>query len=282
MTTDWKAKEAVSYLTAQPMREITTRTQQLDFPSSSRLRGSCRLFLEANTATRRPEKSTAERSRTKKINLELQLASKKPAVLQKSRKVRNGRTGRFEGFKVQLASPNSTQQLGKRAQSAASVLKVASWSLEGLYPHSGKQLNGVEWRQTEKCQNLFRQMKTEITGCNTGWQDAAYTFIYTLFINIYTPFWGKESPAQHKASPLFGSLFRALRICLWFERLSKFLQNLSIQAVAFIRSSSAGVLAKCQHSVMSWTQLEGVLISNSLYCKLAREMDREHTNEKHP
>lgn len=66
MTTDWKAKEAVSYLTAQPMREITTRTQQLDFPSSSRLRGSCRLFLEANTATRRPEKSTAERSRTKK------------------------------------------------------------------------------------------------------------------------------------------------------------------------------------------------------------------------
>lgn len=98
MTTDWKAKEAVSYLTAQPMREITTRTQQLDFPSSSRLRGSCRLFLEANTATRRPEKSTAERSRTKKINLELQLASKKPAVLQKSRKVRNGRTGRLEGF----------------------------------------------------------------------------------------------------------------------------------------------------------------------------------------
>lgn len=98
MTTDWKAKEAVSYLTAQPMREITTRTQQLDFPSSSRLRGSCRLFLEANTATRRPEKSTAERSRTKKINLELQLASKKPAVLQKSRKGRNGRTGRLEGF----------------------------------------------------------------------------------------------------------------------------------------------------------------------------------------
>jgi len=164
MTTDWKAKEAVSYLTAQPMREITTRTQQLDIPSSSRLRGSCRLFLEANTATRRPEKSTAERSRTKKkkINLELQLASKKPAVLQKSRKGRNGRTGRLEGFKVQLASPNSTQQLGKRTQSAASVPKVASWSLEGLYPHSGKQLIGVEWRQTEKCQSLFRQMKTEI------------------------------------------------------------------------------------------------------------------------
>lgn len=160
MTTDWKAKEAVSYLTAQPMREITTRTQQLDFPSSSRLRGSCRLFLEANTATRRPEKSTAERSRTKKINLELQLASKKPAVLQKSRKVRNGRTGRLEGFNG--TAGQSQQQLGKRAQSAASVPKVASWSLEGLYPHSGKQLLGVEWRQTEKCQNLFRQMKTEI------------------------------------------------------------------------------------------------------------------------
>lgn len=108
------------------MREITTRTQQLDFPSSSRLRGSCRLFLEANTATRRPEKSTAERSRTKKkkINLELQLASKKPAVLQKSRKVRNGRTGRLEGFNG--TAGQSQQQLGKRAQSAASILKVAS------------------------------------------------------------------------------------------------------------------------------------------------------------
>lgn len=188
MTTDWKAKEAVSYLTAQPMREITTRTQQLDFPSSSRLRGSCRLFLEANTATRRPEKSTAERSRTKKkkINLELQLASKKPAVLQKSRKVRNGRTGRLEGFKVQLASPNSTQQLGKRTQSAASVPKVASWSLEGLYPHSGKQLLGVEWRQTEKCQNLFRQMKTEILAViQVGRMQPIHLSIHYLYIFIH-------------------------------------------------------------------------------------------------
>lgn len=168
------------------MREITTRTQQLDFPSSSRLRGSCRSFLEANTATRRPEKSTAERSRTKKINLELQLASKKPAVLQKRRKGRNGRTGRLEGFKVQLASPNSTQQLGKRAQSAASVPKVASWSLEGLYPHSGKQLIGVEWRQTEKCQSLFRQMKTEILAViQVGRMQPIHLSIHYLYIFIH-------------------------------------------------------------------------------------------------
>lgn len=112
MTTDWKAKEAVSYLTAQPMREITTRTQQLDFPSSSRLRGSCRLFLEANTATRRPEKSTAERSRTKKkkkkSTLNCSWLPRSQQYFKKAEKEGMAEQGDLRGSMVQLASPNSS------------------------------------------------------------------------------------------------------------------------------------------------------------------------------
>lgn len=126
----------------------------------------------------------SNKKKKKKINLELQLASKKPAVLQKSRKVRNGRTGRLEGFNG--TAGQSQQQLGKRAQSAASILKVASWSLEGLYPHSGKQLLGVEWRQTEKCQSLFRQMKTEILAViQVGRMQPIHLSIHYLYIFIH-------------------------------------------------------------------------------------------------
>lgn len=118
----------------------------------------------------------------------------------------------------------AAQQLGKRAQSAASVPKVASWSLEGLYPHSGKQLLGVEWREIEKYPNLSRQVKTEILAViQAGRMQRLFflVYLYIIYKYLYITLRRRQSPVEHRTFPLlFGSPFWALRICLWFEKLS--------------------------------------------------------------